>query len=123
MVPEAPLEETEHGLVPSGDGWFVLNAREARWRHREGLSGLLFDGDTEFPQVGINLFVLAPGMRMAMYHREADHYAVDLRFDGQVIVNPDSHPQTGDTPAIKPRVIKLAPAKKWKPAAKSKGKK
>ena len=36
MVPAAPLEETEHGLVPSGDGWFVLNAREARWRHREG---------------------------------------------------------------------------------------
>ncbi|TML91271.1 MAG: cupin domain-containing protein [Actinobacteria bacterium] len=72
MVPEAPLEETDHGLVPSGDGWFVLNAREARWRHREGISGLLFDGDTEFPQVGINLFVLAPGMRMAMYHREAD---------------------------------------------------
>ena len=72
MVPEAPLEETDHGLVPSGDGWFALNAREARWRHREGISGLLFDGDTEFPQVGINLFVLAPGMRMAMYHREAD---------------------------------------------------
>ena len=72
VVPEAPLRQTEAGLVPSGEGWFVLNAREARWRHREGISGLLFDGDTEFPQVGINLFVLAPGMRMAMYHREAD---------------------------------------------------
>ena len=30
MVPEAPLEPTEHGLVPTGDGWFVLNARETR---------------------------------------------------------------------------------------------
>jgi len=72
VVPEAELEQTEAGLVPASVGWFVLNAREARWRHREGLSSLLFEGDTEFPQVGINLFVLAPGMRMAMYHREAD---------------------------------------------------
>ena len=38
MVPEAPLEQTEHGLVPGGDGWFVLNAREARWLHTEGRS-------------------------------------------------------------------------------------
>ena len=29
MVPEAPLEHTEHGLTPGGDGWYVLNAREA----------------------------------------------------------------------------------------------
>ena len=36
MVAEARLESTEHGLVPKGDGWFVLNAREARWRHGQG---------------------------------------------------------------------------------------
>ena len=30
VVPEAPLEHTEAGLVPGGNGWFVLNAREAR---------------------------------------------------------------------------------------------
>ncbi len=36
MVPEAPLEPTEHGLVPAGEGWFVLNARETRWWDREG---------------------------------------------------------------------------------------
>jgi hypothetical protein len=36
MVPEAPLEQTEHGLVAAGEGWFVLNAREARWFKREG---------------------------------------------------------------------------------------
>jgi hypothetical protein len=62
MVPEAPLESTEHGLVATGDGWFVLNAREARWHHGEGRGArLLFDGETYFPQVGISLFVLAPG--------------------------------------------------------------
>jgi hypothetical protein len=31
VVPEAPLERTDAGLVPAGEGWFVLNAREARW--------------------------------------------------------------------------------------------
>ncbi len=73
MVPEAPLERTEHGLVPKGDGWFVLNAREARWRHGEGRSALCdVEGDTEFSQVGVNLNVLAPGETMAMYHWEAD---------------------------------------------------
>ena len=73
MVPEAPLKETEAGIVPVGEGWFVLNAREARWRHREGRGqSLPFEGDADFRQVGINLFVLAPGEPMAMYHWEAD---------------------------------------------------
>ena len=36
MVSEAPLQPTEHGLTPKGDGWFVLNAREARWAHADG---------------------------------------------------------------------------------------
>ena len=48
-------------------------AREARWRHREGRrASLPFEGETHFPQVGINLIVLAPGESMAMYHRESD---------------------------------------------------
>jgi len=73
MVSESRLESTEHGLVAKGDGWFVLNAREARWRHREGRGECLpFDGETEFPQVGINLFVLGPGEPIGMYHWEAD---------------------------------------------------
>ncbi len=73
MVPEAPLEPTEMGLVPSGEGWFVLNARAARWRHREGRGeSLSFEGATDFPQVGINLFVLGPGEPIGMYHWEAD---------------------------------------------------
>jgi uncharacterized cupin superfamily protein len=73
MVPEAPLEETEAGLVPAGDGWFVLNARAAHWRHREGRGKALpFEGPTEFPQVGVFLFVLAPGEPIGMYHWEAD---------------------------------------------------
>ena len=73
MVREARLEETDHGLVADGDGWFVLNAREARWRHGEGRSAICdLEGEPEFPQLGINLNVLAPGETMAMYHWEAD---------------------------------------------------
>src|SRR5205807_9167742 len=30
-VPEAQLEETEHGLIVKGDGWFLVNARDVRW--------------------------------------------------------------------------------------------
>jgi uncharacterized cupin superfamily protein len=73
VTPEAPLERTEHGLVAAGEGWFVLNAREARWKHGEGRGARLdLDGETKFPQVGINLYVLAPGEVMGMYHWEAD---------------------------------------------------
>jgi len=73
MVPEGPLDSTEHGLVPKGDGWFVLNAREARWYHAEGRSAVCdFEGETDFEQLGINVSVLQPGQFMAMYHWEAD---------------------------------------------------
>jgi uncharacterized cupin superfamily protein len=73
MVPEASLEATETGLVPTGDGWFVLNARDARWLHADGRgSWLRFEGESSFPQVGISLFVLAPGEPIGMYHWEAD---------------------------------------------------
>jgi uncharacterized cupin superfamily protein len=76
MVPEAQLEQTEEGLVPQGDGWFVLNARDSRWWHADGRSAVCtfegVEGELEFPQLGINVSVLEPGQPMAMYHWEAD---------------------------------------------------
>jgi uncharacterized cupin superfamily protein len=72
MVPEAPLEQTDAGLVPKGDGWFVLNAKDARWYHAEGRSARTdFEGDTEFAQLGIHVSVLEPGQSLGMYHWEA----------------------------------------------------
>jgi uncharacterized cupin superfamily protein len=72
-VPEAPFEQTEHGLVPNGDGWFILNAREARWRHAPGRGRICdLEGEPEFPQLGIHLYVLDPSEPMSMYHWEAD---------------------------------------------------
>ena len=73
MVPEAEVQQTEHGLVPTGDGWFVLNARDSRWYHGESRGAFCdFEGDQDFPQVGVNLQVLMPGQPMAMYHWEVD---------------------------------------------------
>jgi len=83
VVPEAPPEQTEAGLVAGGAGWFVVNARDARWVHREGRGAVLpftgwWETDDEaewrrvlsFPQLGLNLFVLAPGEPMSIYHGE-----------------------------------------------------
>jgi uncharacterized cupin superfamily protein len=71
-VPEAPLEPSEYGLLPAGEGWFVLNAKNARW-HLEGTGQKLtfFEGPNgRFEQLGINVSVLDPGQQMAMYHWE-----------------------------------------------------
>lgn len=74
MVPEAPFERTEDGLLPAGDGWFVLNAREAVWRTCEGHGTWpRLEGATpRFPQLGLGLTVLAPGEPMTRYHWETD---------------------------------------------------
>jgi uncharacterized cupin superfamily protein len=72
MVPEAPLEQTEHGLVPKGEGWFVLNARDAAWLEGELGAYCRFEGEARFPRLGINLNVLEPGQPMSMYHWEDD---------------------------------------------------
>ena len=73
MVPEAPIEQTDVGLVAKGDGWFVLNAKDSRWYHADGRPALCdLEGDAEFSQLGIHVIVLEPGQPMAMYHWEAD---------------------------------------------------
>jgi uncharacterized cupin superfamily protein len=73
VVREAPLEQTDHGLVAKGDGWYVLNGRDSRWYYVEGRGAFCdFEGDTDFAQLGINVQVFEPGEAMAMYHWEAD---------------------------------------------------
>jgi uncharacterized cupin superfamily protein len=72
-VPEAPLEETEHGLAPAGDGWFVLNAGSARWWYAPGRGAYSdLEGAQDFPQQGFNIVVLGRGEPMSMYHWEVD---------------------------------------------------
>ena len=71
MVPEAPLERAENGLAPAGEGWFVLNARDARWFESELGFYVQFEGENaRFDQVGIGLGILRPGEPGALYHGE-----------------------------------------------------
>jgi uncharacterized cupin superfamily protein len=71
MVDEAKLVPTENGLVPRGEGWFVVNAREARWSESEVFDRYCtFEGDVRFPELGVNISVLQPGRPGCMYHGE-----------------------------------------------------
>jgi uncharacterized cupin superfamily protein len=70
-VTEAKLVEADGGLIPEGEGWFVLNAREAKWF--EGVFGAYtrFEANPgDFPEVGINIGVLAPRQPACYYHGE-----------------------------------------------------
>ena len=68
MVPEAELVSTENGLVPKGQGWFVLNARTAQWWDRKGrgflceFEGAGFEGAADFEQQGIDLVLRFDGV-------------------------------------------------------------
>jgi uncharacterized cupin superfamily protein len=59
--------------VPQTAGWFVVNARDAPWRHNQMRSVAKFGGEGEahFDDLGIGLYWLEPGQPMAMYHHEA----------------------------------------------------
>jgi uncharacterized cupin superfamily protein len=71
VIAEARLTEAEGGLLPEGEGWFVLNVREAQWLHTDRMGAFCtFEGDVRFPQLGINVNVLQPGEIGATYHAE-----------------------------------------------------
>jgi uncharacterized cupin superfamily protein len=72
MVPEATVETLAEGLGAAGPGWFVLNAKDARWWQRQGLGRWAdLEGDGDFEQLGIRVAVLQPGDPSGMYHRES----------------------------------------------------
>ena len=71
---EARLSPAETGgLIPEDAGWFVLNAKDARWLDGTLGAYCAWEGKDEarFQQLGINVNVLHPGIPMAMYHRES----------------------------------------------------
>ena len=54
--------QTEHGLVRTGEGWFIVNAREMRWYESEGWGKFSnFGGDILCDQLGIGLTLLGRG--------------------------------------------------------------
>lgn len=71
MTPEAPLRMTKFGFMPDGEGWFLVSAREIRWREWGPLGTYCdFEGKRRFPHVGVNISVLEPGQSLGYYHRE-----------------------------------------------------
>lgn len=79
MVPEADLTPTEAGLVSASVGWFVLNARDARWFDNPGrghsvpLTGYdEYEAETFFPMLGMAIRVMSPGEPTGIYHWETE---------------------------------------------------
>ncbi len=69
---EAKLDSTEHGELPTGEGWFVLNASSAAWKENPTFGKwLAFENDVRFAGMGMNIHLLEPGQAACMYHREA----------------------------------------------------
>jgi uncharacterized cupin superfamily protein len=71
-VPEAPLQESPTGLVPAGDGWFVVNVRDTWWGTNGsfGHSAMFEHWESGFPQLGVRITVLEPGVPSTLYHAE-----------------------------------------------------
>jgi uncharacterized cupin superfamily protein len=85
-VPEAPFRSTKFGLVADVDGWFVLNARDSRWRDYGPLGASCdFEGKRPFRQLGFNINVLEPGQPLGLYHRER-HQEAFLVLSGECLL-------------------------------------
>jgi uncharacterized cupin superfamily protein len=75
MVEEARLEESEYGLEPVTEGWFVVNVRDAVWVTNEnGAAACVFEGRDvpPFAELGFTLAVLPPGTTGGLYHGESN---------------------------------------------------
>jgi len=74
---EAPLDDSGSGLAPAGDGWFVVNVRDAEWWTSETFGSRCGFESQEFwfRQLGINLSVLEPGEPRCLYHSESQQEA------------------------------------------------
>jgi uncharacterized cupin superfamily protein len=71
-VEESGLRSAEKGLAPEGDGWFIVNVAEAAGTSYDAFGDRTrFEGESRFPEFGINVRVLQPGQPACLYHRES----------------------------------------------------
>jgi uncharacterized cupin superfamily protein len=78
MVEEARFKETDGGLEPASDGWFVVNVADtAWWRSDKFGASCPLEGiddvnapEARFKEYGINIHVVWPGQPNCLYHRE-----------------------------------------------------
>jgi uncharacterized cupin superfamily protein len=66
-------EATIQDGVPTSAGWFVINARDARWMHNDMRAVCKFGGEgpAHFDDLGVGLYWIEPGRPMTLYHHEA----------------------------------------------------
>lgn len=91
-VKEAELREAEDGLVPDGDGWFIVNIADSQGMTEPTRgSGAMFEANIgDFPEFGINVRVLEPGQPASMYHRE-DRQEAFLVLHGECVAIVEEH--------------------------------
>jgi uncharacterized cupin superfamily protein len=83
---EAKLLETETGRVPEGEGWFVLNLRDAGWKTLPGGgTWVSFEADGVPNQIGVGAHMLPPGESTGFYHREGNQEGF-LVLQGECVV-------------------------------------
>jgi uncharacterized cupin superfamily protein len=83
MVEEARFKETESGLEPVSEGWFIVNVADTTWWRSDVFGASCpFEGNDDerrrktneanarFKEYGINIHVVWPGQPNCMYHRE-----------------------------------------------------
>jgi hypothetical protein len=80
-VRKARVEQTEHGLAPADEGWFILNVGDIRWASVEGGGAWCsFEPDSaRSPLLGIGVHVLRPGEAPGYYHAECALLMVGTR--------------------------------------------
>jgi uncharacterized cupin superfamily protein len=72
-IPEAKLVQSPEGITPQGDGWYILNAKDARWSKNEKFGQSCgFEGDKRFSQYGFNIHIIKPDQPSCHYHGEDD---------------------------------------------------
>jgi uncharacterized cupin superfamily protein len=71
---EAKIEETETGLQPADDGWWILNASEIGWATVEGhgIWSSFESPKARSPLLGIGIHILEPGETPGFYHTESN---------------------------------------------------
>lgn len=100
VVEEAELEETEVGLLPKTQGWFIMSALETRWFDKPGqghsvsLTGYNeYEAETFFPMLGMSIRVAGPGDATTTYHWETEQEGfLVLSGEGIAIIEGEERP-------------------------------
>lgn len=71
-VSEARVGDTPSGRKVESDGWFILNLADSVAVRTGDRGGAIYpiEGETDFPEFGVNVHVIWPGQPSALYHAE-----------------------------------------------------